>query len=450
MITALAVTGFLLPKLLLAQQIAPQVATSYSASITKKVYEVAGKVQLSANSQLWLANEYLKQDSSIAVLIVQGSSDQVIKRFTDSTERKIFKQFKQVLNATEKSDFEKYLAAVKPQNIEIKGRSTEGINMSTQFGIALRQYQQLQLTDAQIDKLLQKATEYKQKIDNSNAGTDTSFFNRGLFETENILAILTQSQYQAFLDVKNSKDALRQAQQTWNDLTAKGLAVQYNKDSTVKQLKHYYAKQLAVHDRYWYFSRTKAATETRALEKDMPEALKVLLGKDANNEYAIAENNQFGLALKHQQVLALTNAQIAKLVDGAKTYKAKAQFAKSHPDSGYFESRAFESANLSSILSKPTYQALLTLKNKEKAASQAGFTWHDIVEKGIAANYNKDSTVAALADYFLASFNTIDMYAHDLDARKVALRAVDAKQPEALVYLKKIKRGGNSVGQYVW
>jgi hypothetical protein len=52
MVTAFAVIGFVLPKLLTAQQIAQQVVNDYPASITKKVYEIAGKVNLTAPSQV--------------------------------------------------------------------------------------------------------------------------------------------------------------------------------------------------------------------------------------------------------------------------------------------------------------------------------------------------------------------------------------------------------------
>lgn len=217
------------------------------------------------------------------------------------------------------------------------------------------------------------------------------------------------------------------------------------RDTVLLQAKKYHLKQLAVLDKFFHIDRKLAANETRKLEKEMPEALKLLSANDIDNNY----KSQFGFALKYQKELQLNQQQVLQLLDKAKDYESKMQFARKHPDSGYFDSHKFESINMTSILTLSKYEQLLAYKNKDKAVEQAGYTWYELTKKGLSSGLNKDSTIGTISQYYTLTYSIIDMYAHDIDARKRALKAIDAQMPAALVLIKKSKSNGNA-GQYVW
>jgi hypothetical protein len=444
-ITVLLTVVFVLPKITEAQQISSQITGNYSTSVTQKVYVIASKVNLSDASQVWLANKYLQQDSSINSLILQNADALVIKKFTDSTDKLIINGLKSVVSNSEKQALLQYLHSLNPEILIINGHSTEGVDLTTQFGIALRKSAQLQLNDNQIVQLIEQGIIYSQKLKYIKNNPDSGNFNPHVFEIDKMQQILTELQYSNMLDIKNKQQATKKANADWDELVKKGLNNLYNRDTVLFQAKKYHLKQLAVLDKYFHIDRKIAANETRKLEKEMPEALKLLSANDIDNNY----KSQFGFALKYKKELQLNQQQVLQLLDKAKDYESKMQFARKHPDSGYFDSHKFESINMTSILTLSKYEQLLAYKNKDKAVEQAGYTWYELTKKGLSSGLNKDSTIGTISQYYTLTYSIIDMYAHDIDARKRALKAIDAQMPAALVLIKKSKSNGNA-GQYVW
>lgn len=335
----------------------------------------------------------------------------------------------------------------------INGRNTANAQMDSQFGIALKLTKQFNLTDNQVNDLLDKAIVLKEKMAFSKANPDSGYFNRGLFENEHINRILTEEQYTRVLYEKHKSDASARAEREWEILNKEGAAVKYNKEAVLQDLTDYYVRLYSIHDRYWYKDRALAATATRKLAETTPEVVVTLaLLKDP---YAWADmNSQFGLAAKHEKQLGLTVDQVEQLLARAREIKKKKDFSKAHPDSGYFDTHKFESIHLPAILTDNQYARLLFIKNKPAAERQALYDWHALNEKGLAAAYNKDSTVQKLTDYYVATYNAKDRYAHDKEKRNETFKKINAnKMPEALSALKRARNGEEqklSAGQYRW
>ncbi len=177
-------------------------------------------------------------------------------------------------------------------------------------------------------------------------------------------------------------------------------------------------------------------------------------------ENAAELNSQFGEAIKYQRQLklnALPGGQVDSLMMKARELKAKLAFVKANPDSGYFNRAAFESENMSRLLTPQQYSTLLMFKNKEKAEVQAKYDWYELKQKELDTKYNRDTTLAGLKRYYMARYVVQERFGHDKTKQAMILKGQESLMPDALKELlesRKTLTGTNKTttnkSGYVW
>lgn len=193
--------------------------------------------------------------------------------------------------------------------------------------------------------------------------------------------------------------------------------------------------------------------------------LKTLLADKERNYFEIqvenvAElNSQFGEAIKYQQQLKLDltpGGQVDKLMTKARELKTKMTFMKANPDSGYFDRLAFESENMSRLLTPQQYNTLLMFKNKEKADGLAKYDWYELKQRKLDSKYNKDTVLTSLKRYYIAKCIAQDRFGHDKAKQAIAVKGLESLIPDALKELLEFrklqvgKQPANNKSVYAW
>jgi hypothetical protein len=104
------------------------------------------------------------------------------------------------------------------------------------------------------------------------------------------------------------------------------------------------------------------------------------------------------------------------------------------------DSRAYESENISKVLSESQYGRLLVLKNRTKAQNYAQNDWLEVEQRKIETVFTKEDAIAQLERYYLARECTYNKYQHDLVKQKIYIREVYANRPTILRILEKVRR----------
>lgn len=163
--------------------------------------------------------------------------------------------------------------------------------------------------------------------------------------------------------------------------------------------------------------------------------------------------SQLSLAVKNKEILGLSEEVVAKLLQGIDTLKAKKDAFYRENSGKSFDSRPLESEMMISLLSEGQYTKLLYIKNKFKARTYAQNDWKEMETRGMAAVLNKDSTIAALTNFYIARQSAYDRYNHDKIQQSENVRLVYENRPQALNMLIHARRNpqNNTLGQsYNW
>ncbi len=203
-----------------------------------------------------------------------------------------------------------------------------------------------------------------------------------------------------------------------------------------------------------YIDSVKASTESRFDSLlSTKENYKYYIGsKKVDNSYPIALT-QISLAITYKDSIGLNDSAVNVLLTKLDTLKQmKASFNAQYPDK-VFDSRPYESMIMTNILTEDQYSLLLNLKNKVRVKSFAESDWKELVQRGLDKNYNKDSTLSSLSDFYLARQNVYDRYAHDKIKQSANMTVIYNNRPDALKALIHARRnpGNNTIGQsYNW
>jgi hypothetical protein len=428
----------LLPSVVSAQRITPAVSKNFPPSITVKVFEAASRFKLGDSSQLWLAKQYLAEDSLSADLIIKGRPTAAVRSFRDSAERSLWASFEQVATHKEKDAYEESLETEKAQ---ISGRSLEGADLNSQFGMALTLHKELGLNGAQLDSLIEKAQELNARTKFSKDHPDSvGQFDRTAFESQNIRQLLTKEQYDVVLSSRQKGPALTQAKYMWYQVKQKGLTDDLNKDTTIHQLTRYYLRRYRAMDSLAY-DRPRMDSLLREIDKDdMPALLQTVAqagrpltsikGRSLAN---IDMNSPFATALRSYKELKLSDAQIDSVLAAARDMHVRAEQSRLYTDSiGAFDHTAFESERLGRLLTKQQLDTLLQRQYGNPAMVQARNTWYQMSKKAFTSDADKDSTIEQIYRYYFLRLSTAERLASDRTQADSALRRLVGLEPPVL------------------
>lgn len=160
-------------------------------------------------------------------------------------------------------------------------------------------------------------------------------------------------------------------------------------------------------------------------------------------------NSQFGVALKMKNILKLRDAQSDSLLTYAALLKSKLDFASANPDSGYFDRPAYESENMSKILTEDQYTVMLSEKNKPQCQNQAKYIWHDLKVMGLSNKFDKEESLKNLTIYYLLRAHITERFANEKERQRAMIYAL--KIPEALkAWQQSKKTDKDKLGKYEW
>jgi hypothetical protein len=154
--------------------------------------------------------------------------------------------------------------------------------------------------------------------------------------------------------------------------------------------------------------------------------------------------SQFSKAIEYKTQLGLTQNLVNVLLQKIEILRQKRDsFYLANPNKS-FDSRAYESETMSSLLTEDQYTDLLTIKNGKKSLNYALNDWKEMQARNLDSTLNKDSTIKSLTSYYLLKNNTFDRFMHDKIRQSEALRIVYEGKPQELVILIKARRSNEN------
>jgi hypothetical protein len=165
--------------------------------------------------------------------------------------------------------------------------------------------------------------------------------------------------------------------------------------------------------------------------------------------------SHISVALQYKKPLALREGQIDSLVTLAIIHKNMRDSFLAKDPLGKFDSKAFESSNLSSLLSEHQYNKVLIIKNRPIAESDAEKDWDEIKLRGLSANFSKEIALKKLTDYYLAKWCAYYRYGHDKLLQLANVKAIENAMPSELRSLRAARKQNNVLAaqnslQYQW
>lgn len=225
-----------------------------SKAHAKKVWETITKFNLVRNKDPKKAyNELLNYVTSETIYL-----DEKAKKFNE-------KQLKD-----EKT---KFMLEKQPLFLLHKKIIVDNMFQNNFFAMALLHEKQLELLPNQVDSLLVKCRELE-LLKNTKKGNETVIV--APFINKNTLQILTPKQLQIVLIKKNEKEALRFANDSWDELEKQKLVTGIDKDQTLKEFKIYKLRSLVIVEKIKMDSNQVNLFEKRDIENKKPELLKKL------------------------------------------------------------------------------------------------------------------------------------------------------------------------------
>ena len=138
---------------------------------------------------------------------------------------------------------------------------------------------ELNLNKVQIDSLLAKYQTFEKiKIENKENELNESLAPPKPLpsEYENIVQIINPEQTNKWLIIKNKKEAIRKANESWTKLESEGLTKELDKNKTIQELTIYQLKFLVAAERSKGWKSQETLFLVRDVEQQKPDLLKNL------------------------------------------------------------------------------------------------------------------------------------------------------------------------------
>ena len=306
------------------------------------------------------------------------------------------------------------------------------------------------LSQKQVQQLLAADRHLKRRMDSVRRNQDTAFFSWVQLDNKSVQAILTPVQFSQLTQVLYQSKTSKIAVDKWTNAVAKNATGNYNQQIAMQQLTNYYMQYNTLLDLYAGNRKAKDSA-LNALNRQMPDSFQVLLS--GNRLWGIDTAGLIGLALKNLQTLGLRYSLIDSLAIQARWEKRQGKLAMKYRDSLKFSRTAYEYPLLPKLLADSQYTKLLTLRYQPEALKGAKKCWQDLSTMGLSTGYNQDSTISAIAAYYLEHTSIEAKFATDEPAKKRKLRQLDLTIPAALAVLRHAKKSNASKpssGTYVW
>lgn len=460
-----------------AQTVDNSITSSYPRSITNRVYDVASKINLSVTEQQSLADLFQDEENEVNSLIINNATPSVI----DSVKANYKSAFNQLLTAQQINDY--YNACNAPK-------------VNTTARLMALMFKRKYNTDAVMQQYFNQIYSWREEIIERiwNKNVDTPTRNNNLYNTmviyDSLLSIYTNAangnnfitQRINFLDSINPLDstkgknlyrefynnciadknrsyednfkyafskvfnqtadtpyyfALYKSEIEYNALNATtAILVAYtsrdNVSSNVTEQIHTLIFQreriiAAINLMFPQYSEEKTNL-IQTLVASYQTQINTILTKDGS----LLNGSQIDIALHNATELGLDATQIHDLqIKLAELNEAKITF-RANNEFGDYDSKAFESETLSSILSPEQYTQVLTTKYYNTAVNMAKQDWAALVNSQLSGGLTETDTKIELTNYHLAIILAYYRYAHNLETQFTTLASIRELKPEAL------------------
>ncbi|MDI3318226.1 hypothetical protein [Pinibacter soli] len=133
----------------------------------------------------------------------------------------------------------------------------------------------LNLSETQVDSIMVMAATIQAAKDELALKDPVAKYDSKPYESTVLPSILTEEQYAKAMVLNNKSKAEQDAQRDWKELETAGLATNYDKEATIKQLTSYHIARACATYKYSY-DREKQKANVRSIDDHMPAALKAL------------------------------------------------------------------------------------------------------------------------------------------------------------------------------
>lgn len=189
-------------------------------------------------------------------------------------------------------------------------------------------------------------------------------------------------------------------------------------------------------------------SELLGLEQKYERYVKTVKEK-AKDKYSYS---QFAIAIRYKDTLGLSHMQTTAIYNYIDTLKQlKNQHYATHHKS--LDTRAYESAHISTILTENQYTQLLIFKNQSKAEALAESDWAEVQLRGLDSIYVKEEVLGGLITYYVNRESVYNRYQHDPIIQNYMAKELYRFRPQVLRALQKARRNpeNNTQGQgYRW
>jgi hypothetical protein len=228
------------------------VLKNFSKSLQLKIYsDVLSKIELSDTLQLELAKLYSQRDSLLWDAFVINTDSAKFNHLADSLSYSIEILFKRKLNTEKKREY--FLKVERSRVVNypiIQDTIYMGLQMDSQFGLALALYEKMQLKQKQKDSLIFYAKLLKKKELFAVNFPDSGIFDKPAFESLHLSTILTELEYNGLLSIKNKLIAEANSRDAWFEMKRHNLVTNYGREDTLLQLKMFYLARSCFWDKY--------------------------------------------------------------------------------------------------------------------------------------------------------------------------------------------------------
>jgi hypothetical protein len=168
-----------------------------------------------------------------------------------------------------------------------KSKASEKYTYS-QFAIALRYKDTLQLTTSQVDIMYLEVQNLKD-LKNAHYREKKESLDTRSLESSKLVNLLTATQYNLLLRLKNHSKAKSMAESDWKELEVRGLTSSLQKDQTISALYEYYIQRESLYDKYRHDPIQQSEQTKAHYNSNRPVELKTLTKARRSNQ-----NNTLG------------------------------------------------------------------------------------------------------------------------------------------------------------
>lgn len=411
------------------QQLPDKILYHNPPAVSTKLYDAINKVKLSDDEMQKLATLYRNEDSVLFTLARQGKTLQEMDKARNENEQAI-------INVIGQDRYKKINTRIAVQQCNCDS--------------AARQYVQRRINELQAIKPLDGVTKLKlekafqKELANHKDDGWAANFNEAMRRhiSDTIYYAQLYSAEIKLIAISNTKQYFHPLEKS-KKITKAGRDALY-------PIIYEKNRQLAIVDKmYPLYTKTKDSLIT-TIKNQYESAIAVSQKRYGGSLPA----SQLTTLIKLRSNLNLTEAQVDSILAMAATIQAAKDTLAAKDPLAKYDSKPYESTVLPRILTEDQYARAMVLNNKSKAEQESQQDWKELENAGLAASYEKDSTIKQLTSYHIARACAAYRYSYDREKQKASVRAVDDKMPAALKALKNARKYNNPAngqkGNFKW